>query len=58
MILVHASNVATALSIAITARAQEDARMGYTGPTAQLEGWMDMLAALQRGEEVRIMGLA
>lgn len=51
----QASNLALALSEAIKAREHAERGLGYSGPSALLQGWRDVLAALARGEPVEIV---
>lgn len=52
----QASNLAVALNIAAKAQAQAEERAGYVGPSALLQGWLDVLATLKRGESIQIVG--
>lgn len=51
---IHASNLIHALLVAIKAQEKIEADQGYTQPSALLQGWKDLLRAIQNMETIEI----
>jgi hypothetical protein len=47
-------NMIAALRLAIEVRAEQEREWGYTGESALLAGWRQVLSALKRGERVEV----
>jgi len=54
MITAYSTNLITALWIAIKAQREVERKAGYTSDSAIVAGWVKVMEALERGENVEI----